>query len=482
MDLQKKSTDPKHVQDLQRIDRDNGVVPQKSNDVTFVPDGGPQSKQSPTASDNFYHYRNYDPYDYCTSKRPNTYWDAFFHLLKSVMGTGIFVMPSTFKDVGYAVGTAGVFCTTLFCTCCMHLLINSEYELCKRRRIPHMTYGDTVLSAFADAFPGCRCLAKTVKFAANLLFVFLEMGACSCYVIFMAGNVKQLAEHYFGYQFDLRLLMVYVAIPLILISWIRTLKSLAPFSAAADVTLILCFTGMMWYMFRETPSFEGKLPVGDLKKLPVFVSTVTFSLSSVGVVLPLKAEMSRPNQFGSGTGVLNAATVPVVLLYIITGAVGYLKYGDNVATSITLNLPRDEILAQCIKFFFSLPVIMSYTLCYYVVLDVLWTNFLKSKVRHNPFLWEYVTRAVISAATLLIAAAVPNIATLVSLLGGLSMGIDGLVLPVVVHTLVFWSSHKTSRRFYTFLLKNAAMFLVALFILCTGVALGVNDVILMYQK
>ena len=42
-------------------------------------------------------------------------------------------------------------------------------------------------------------------------------------------------------------------------------------------------------------------------------------------------------------GVLNIAMTVVTCLLIAVGFFGYLKYGENVMGSITLNLPGDEL-------------------------------------------------------------------------------------------------------------------------------------------
>jgi len=42
-------------------------------------------------------------------------------------------------------------------------------------------------------------------------------------------------------------------------------------------------------------------------------------------------------------GVLNTSMAVVTALYIFTGFFGYLKYGEHVESSITLNLPVDDL-------------------------------------------------------------------------------------------------------------------------------------------
>ena len=49
-------------------------------------------------------------------------------------------------------------------------------------------------------------------------------------------------------------------------------------------------------------------------------------------------------------GVLNTSMILVSCLYIGVGFFGYLKYGDTVAGSITLNLPVDELLVYPIPY------------------------------------------------------------------------------------------------------------------------------------
>jgi proton-coupled amino acid transporter len=52
--------------------------------------------------------------------------------------------------------------------------------------------------------------------------------------------------------------------------------------------------------------------------------------------------MRYPRQLSGWNGVLNTAMVIVTCLYIAVGFFGYLKYGEDVAGSITLNLPVDQ--------------------------------------------------------------------------------------------------------------------------------------------
>lgn len=54
--------------------------------------------------------------------------------------------------------------------------------------------------------------------------------------------------------------------------------------------------------------------------------------------MPLENEMRTPRSYVGVTGVLSRAFAIIVVLYIGMGLFGYLKYGDAIRESITLNL------------------------------------------------------------------------------------------------------------------------------------------------
>lgn len=53
--------------------------------------------------------------------------------------------------------------------------------------------------------------------------------------------------------------------------------------------------------------------------------------------------MKTPESFLGTTGVLNVGMSIVVILYTIFGFFGYLKFGDAIEASITLNLPKKDM-------------------------------------------------------------------------------------------------------------------------------------------
>lgn len=52
--------------------------------------------------------------------------------------------------------------------------------------------------------------------------------------------------------------------------------------------------------------------------------------------------MRKPSTFDQPIGVLNVGIAIVTVLYISFGFVGYLKWGEGVEGSLTLNLPDGD--------------------------------------------------------------------------------------------------------------------------------------------
>lgn len=76
---------------------------------------------------------------------------------------------------------------------------------------------------------------------------------------------------------------------------------------------------------------------------PEFFSLTIFAMEAIGVVMPLENAMKTPRSMLGLCGVLNKGMSGVTLVYILLGFLGYLRYGDHVQDSITLNLDINEM-------------------------------------------------------------------------------------------------------------------------------------------
>lgn len=382
---------------------------------------------------------DYDPYEHREVEHPTTYFDTLFHLLKGSLGTGILAMPMAFANAGYIVGLVGTVIIGLLCTYCMKLLIGAEYELCKRKRVPSLTYPATAEAAFNEGPAIFKGFAKSSVHVVNTFLLIYQLGACCVYVVFIAENLEQALSDWVP-KIDVKWYMLAILLPLILINWIRNLKFLAPLSTVANAVTFVSFGIILYYIFRETPSFEGKAPVGQVQNFPLYFGTVLFALEAIGVIMPLENEMEKPKSFGSPCGVLHVGMACITTLYVGMGFFGYIRYGDEVKGSVTLNLDPTEIPAKVVQILLALSIYVTHALQCYVAVDIVWNDYISRKIQKDShkLIWEYVVRTLLVLVTLLIAVAIPKLELFISLFGALCLSALGLAFPAIIDCCTFW--------------------------------------------
>lgn len=63
-------------------------------------------------------------------------------------------------------------------------------------------------------------------------------------------------------------------------------------------------------------------------------------MEGIGVVMPVENAMKKPQHFLGCPGVLNTAMITVISLYTIIGFFGFVRFGNEVKGSVTMNLPE----------------------------------------------------------------------------------------------------------------------------------------------
>lgn len=83
----------------------------------------------------------------------------------------------------------------------------------------------------------------------------------------------------------MRLYIAAIAPALIVLGQIKNLKYLVPFSALANVSIMIGFAITLWYIFSDIKPItdETKL-VKSPHEIPFFFSTVIFAIEGIGVV------------------------------------------------------------------------------------------------------------------------------------------------------------------------------------------------------
>lgn len=127
------------------------------------------------------------------------------------------------------------------------------------------------------------------------------------------------AEH----QYDVRIYMCILTLPLIFLNWIRNLKYLAPISMVANVLQSASIIVVFYYIFRDgLPPMHERPAFGSWAGLPLYFGTAVFAFEGIPLVLPLQKEMKTPRDFEGWTGILNTGMVIVTCIYLAMGFYG----------------------------------------------------------------------------------------------------------------------------------------------------------------
>uniref|UniRef100_A0AAR5P3D5 Amino acid transporter transmembrane domain-containing protein n=1 Tax=Dendroctonus ponderosae TaxID=77166 RepID=A0AAR5P3D5_DENPD len=421
---------------------------------------------------------DYDPYDHSDIEHPTTNFETLIHLLKSSFGTGILAMPLAFYHSGYILGIIGTSVIGLLCTYCMHMLVRTEYELCKRKKVPSLTYPGTAEAALAEGPPFLAKLAPYSGTISNTFLLLYQLGICCVYTVFVAENIKNVLDQYMANPVDERIIMVIILLPLVFINYIKNLKFLAPLTIVANVLTFVSFAIIFYFIFSKKVTLEDREPIGDYRDFPLYFGTVLFALEAIGMIMPLKNEMKSPQNFGSCCGVLNIGMLAVVVLYMMTGLFGYLAYGKHVLGSISYTIDPENIAAQVCKLMLAVAIFTTHALSMYVAIDIVWTQNLLRRFEKSYYvnIWEYAIRTCLVVLTFGLAVAIPYIDLFISLVGALCISCSGIAFPAIMDSCVQWQSHRGVKMVLIHA-KNVAIALFALLGLVVGTATSLEKII-----
>ncbi|KAJ8670665.1 hypothetical protein QAD02_001924 [Eretmocerus hayati] len=422
---------------------------------------------------------DYDPYAHREVQHPTTFTETLFHLMKGSLGTGILAMPNAFANSGYAVGFVATIIIGLLCTYCIRVLIQSEYELCKRRKSPSMTYPSTMEAALEEGPTFLRPVAKYCPHIVNLFLMVYQLGTCCVYTVFIAENLQKALYDYTAIE-DKRVYMLILLLPLILINWVRNLKLLAPLSTLANGITFVAFGFIIYYIFRTPISLEGKEVVGEIRNFPLFLGTVLFALEAIGVIMPLENEMKKPKKFMSTFGVLHLGMALNIVLYVGMGLFGYLRFGKHVSGTITADLPHEELGARIVQISLAVAIFISHSLQCYVAIDISWNHYVQPKMKQTSaktqIFWEYAIRTFLVIITFLLAVSVPELELFISLFGALCLSMLGITFPALIQTCAFWKVKASRERFYL-ATKNTALILFGILGLVVGTTTSMQKIL-----
>ncbi|XP_066591707.1 proton-coupled amino acid transporter 1-like isoform X2 [Prorops nasuta] len=369
---------------------------------------------------------------------PTSYLETMMHLFKGNVGSGIFALGDAFKHAGLLLAPPLTIFLGVICVHAQHILLQCNEEV--KRRVGDADFqpgfAGTVELCFATGPIRLRKYSVLIRKLVNVFLCVTQLGFCCVYFVFIAKNMKQVLDVY-KFEMSVQEHMAVVLIPILLSTWIRNLKYLVPISSIANFLIFSGYVATIYIMCHDLPPISTRRYVADWNDLPLFFGTVIYSFEGITLVLPLKNEMKKPSNFNRTLGVLNVGMVVVGTMFVLMGFLAYLKYGDEVMGSVTLNLLSNQVLPQCIKLAISLSILLTYSLQFYVPVAIMWPKVVE---QFGPFKWPTVMeigfRSALCLVTFILAEAIPQLGLFISLVGAVSSTALALIFPPIIEMVV----------------------------------------------
>lgn len=418
----------------------------------------------------------YNPFEHRQVEHPNSVIGSIIHLLKACLGTGILAMPAAFKNSGLMLGVLGTLLAGIICTHTVSIFVKVSQEVCVDVKKPLLSFSETCGAVFSVGPKRLQSWSGFVKNLVDYSMTVTYFSVLCVYVVFIGSSLKEVIDFYtVGFELSIQSYCAFTLVPLVLICQIRNLKYLVPFSAIANMLVIVVYAITLYYVFTDLPPMSERVMVANVSQWPLFISTVIFAMEGIGVVMPVENEMARPQKFLGCPGVLNTAMAVVITLYAIVGFFGYLQFGDAVKGSITLNLPQDDIIAQVAKLLMAFVIFLSYALQFYVPMEMINRNMKKKKSDKFENLIQITIRTVAVTFTVALACAFPNLEMVISFTGAIFFSTLGLLIPAVMETIYRWE-HGLGAFNYV-LWKNILIGLISIIALVSGSYVSVIGII-----
>lgn len=403
------------------------------------------------------------------------------HFLKALLSPAILAIPSGFRSGGLIFSIFGF----LFLVCVVSFnvkkLLDSATYLSIREDVVVRTYDQLAFVSFQTCSSRTKPLARYIKVLVNVLVIVTYLDACSIFMIFMARNAQALINFYFPYMSVSVAIHHYLflqVIFLMVMSSIRNLKYLSPFSFISCVLLLVVVALTTYFYFLvNIPSVWDRKQIGTILSIPRLTSIVSFSLSGVSISLTLKSSMLHPEHFLGFPGVYCFSMVVFSVTGIVFGYLGYLKFGNETKPSILLNLPVDEKLAISIKVAAMFSTFFASPLIFYVAFNVLWNNYLKTFVNPvNVIFAEFLGRYTFITVSFIMACALPDLGTMIVLKGALLHSHLEITIPAVVEYVAYYPSVGNGKYGFR-LIRTLSICLLGIFLSISGTTVAIMDFI-----
>ncbi|CAJ0922270.1 unnamed protein product, partial [Mesorhabditis belari] len=403
---------------------------------------------------------------------------ALMNFCRVLVGTGVLALPLAFKQSGSIMGIflvffGGYFFTYLSCD----KMVVSALALAQRHGYTSLDYGNVAEKSFAHSFHSIRRFGPVFRYFANISILLMQMGVTAVYTVFIKEHFEEIWNRFYPRdplsEWNFFLITLFL---LCLLVMLRNIKIISWISTIGNILMMLVLTMVFQDLVRPPYSTAQSSEQRSLSSVVAAAGNIVYAYCSQAVVLPLANKMKEPREMSGWRGVLSLGCSVVTVLYALVGFFGYLKYGDAVRGSVTLNLP-DTTFYFMVRVILVFVVFSSYLIQHFVMIDMA-LPFVKIFFPQNFFVRKFpggVERllcVIFVGFGFLLAVSVPNLGRITSLVGVTAGCLLGFIIPASMHTATFLPEYLQNKNYKAIILHiftNFLFFIFGIFFTITGI-------------
>ena len=353
---------------------------------------------------------------------------AFINITKCFVGAASLELPWAFMQAGWVFGFLGL----------LFLALISYYTLWQLARCGHLcVHLDP--SNQAPTYPeiGKMAFGRIGMFLTYFGILFAVLGAVGSYFVFIGTTLSSLLCPFSPVLTPT--VMTLLTLPVIvLLSWIRAYRFLAPTSIFGVLALLLAVIlvlvdGFMNYSIQPIETY----PPIQVATIPLYLGNAAFLYLIHIVVLPAEQSMQKRKQFSRAVG---ASVITVTIVNVVFALLAYFLFGALTQGNVIENLVPG-VRKIIVKVALTIDLLATSVLFLLPMFELferaIWDesrDFGKIKVE----ILRNVLRSVIVAAACGIALLIPCFSLVTGLSGGLGPTMLGLILPPAFFLRLSW--------------------------------------------
>ncbi|KAG6426275.1 hypothetical protein SASPL_110496 [Salvia splendens] len=260
--------------------------------------------------------------------------------------------------------------------------------------------------------------------------------------------------------------IILTALVMLPTTWLRDLSLLAYVSAGGILASLILVATVFWIGAFENVGFHEKGALWRYNGMPTAVSLYTFCYCGHAVFPTICTSMKDKTQFPK---VLLVCFVFSSVSYGSMAIMGYLMYGENLMSQVTLNLPLQSIATKIAIYTTLINPITKYA----IIISPIATALEEKFVQNNSYGLSLLIRTSLVVCSVVIALIMPFFGYVMAFIGAFLSVSASILFPCLCYVKI----NKASRGLGLELMFILVILIFGIFIAVTGTFVSVRDIV-----